>query len=279
MRNTEPRPQAFTHASPERTSMYKAVFFDLDGTLLPLDTLDFMRSYFGALGAYFAQAGYDPKTALDGIQVGTKAMFAFDGETTNEQRFWQTFTPYMDERFGAGIAWEPLLEHFYNEVFPTLADGLEANPLVPRIVDTLRAKGYRLVLATNPLFPPVATEQRLAWTGADAAAFERVTAYHNSCYAKPDPRYYAENLAALSLEGEEVLMVGNDPAEDFAACACGCDLYLITDHLVDRAALASGPEAVAKLADTGAACADLAATKHGSMADFLQFVEELPAAQ
>jgi len=256
---------------------YKAVFFDLDGTLLPMDTLEFMRTYFGALGAYFAQLGYDPKVALDGVQLGTKSMFAFDGKTTNEQRFWETFTPYMAERFGAGIDWEPLLERFYDEVFSGLADGLEADPRVAHVVDALREKGYRMVLATNPLFPPVATKHRLAWTGADPDAFERVTAYHNSRYAKPDPRYYEENLQALGLAGEDVLMVGNDPAEDFAACACGCDLYLITDYLVDRAALASGPQAIAALADHGAACADLATTKHGSMEEFARFVEALPA--
>lgn len=257
---------------------YKAVFFDLDGTLLPMDTVEFMRTYFGALGAFFAQLGCDPKVALDGVKLGTKAMLEPDGETVNAERFWGFFGPYMAQNFGERD-WQPLLDRFYSEVFPGLGAAIEADPLVAQVVEELRAKGYRLVLATNPLFPPVATAHRLAWTGADPAAFERVTAYHNSLYAKPDPRYYAENLAALGLAGEDVLMVGNDPAEDFAACACGCDLYLVTDYLVDRAALATDKGAMGELASHGAACADLATTKHGTLAEFAAFVAGLPAVE
>ena len=39
---------------------YRAIFFDLDGTLLPLDVDEFMRDYFAALGAYVARFGVSP---------------------------------------------------------------------------------------------------------------------------------------------------------------------------------------------------------------------------
>lgn len=247
--------------------MYQAVFFDLDGTLLPIDTRAFMSSYFDLLGAFFARAGVDGRTGLEGIRVGTQAMFAYDGATTNEERFWDAFVPFMDgeladkENVPKGRrAWEGLLGRFYAEEFPRLREGIEPGPLAALVVDALRAKGYRLLLATNPLFPPEATAQRLAWTGVDARAFERVTAYHNSRYAKPTVEYYEENLAALGLTGPDVLMVGNDPVEDHAACACGCSLYLVTDNLVDR----------------DGAGADLAATPHGTLADLLAYVQGMP---
>ena len=242
--------------------MYQAIFFDLDGTLLPMDTHAFMRSYFGALGAFFSDNGYDAARVLAGVKAGTEAMFAYDdGQTTNEQRFWRTFPRFMEGELGLSGDWEALFNRFYDEVFPQLSAGIEPDPDAARAVARLRQKGYRMALTTNPLFPPQATACRLTWTGVDPDAFERVTAYQNSRYAKPSPAYYAENLAALGLRGADVLMVGNDPVEDGAACELGCDLYLVTDHLIERA----GAEG------------DVAARGRGSMADFLRFVEELPS--
>ncbi len=34
---------------------YKAIFFDLDGTLLPVDMDAFLKAYFEALGAFLCQ--------------------------------------------------------------------------------------------------------------------------------------------------------------------------------------------------------------------------------
>lgn len=255
--------------------MYQAVFFDLDGTLLPIDTHAFMRSYFELLGAYFAENGVPVRTGLSGIQAGTKAMFAYDGRTTNQERFWQVFVPFMEDELpelAGKTDWNALLDAFYAERFPLLGRDVEPDPLAARIVDELHERGYRLALTTNPLFPPEATAQRLAWTGVDPDAFERVTAYQNSRYAKPERAYYEENLAALGLTGEQVLMVGNDLVEDGAACACGCGLYLVTDHLVEHAAKDFGD--VAPRED--AVAANIEEVPHGTMGDLLNYVQSLP---
>ena len=241
--------------------MYQAVFFDLDGTLLPIDTDAFMHDYFGALARYFGAIGCDPRTGLAGIEAGTKAMFTYDnGATTNSERFWEVFGPFMAQQ-GEDRSWDEILTTFYNTTFRTLGEGIEPDPMACEVVACLRAKGYRLVLATNPLFPPEATNERLRWAGIDPAAFERITAYHNSRYAKPSQDYYQENLDALGLEGADVLMVGNDPVDDGPAQTCGCDLYLVTDHLIERQG----------------AGADLDTTPHGTMADLLSLVRTLPS--
>lgn len=244
--------------------MLKAIFFDLDGTLLPIDTWAFMRSYFELLESYFAENGVRPADGREAIRAATEAMFAYDGRTYNEERFWRAFSPLMDqaaEREGkAPLDWRALMARFYEEEFPKLGRGVRPNPLAAEVVSEARRRGFRLALATNPLFPPEATAQRLAWTGADASAFERVTAYQNSRYAKPAPEYYRELLGAMGLSGGDVLMVGNDPVEDFAACSQGCSLYLVTDQLIDR----------------GGEGASLEDTPHGSMADLLEHVRRLP---
>ena len=41
--------------------MKKAILFDLDGTLLPMDQTEFTNGYFKLLAAKMAPHGYDPK--------------------------------------------------------------------------------------------------------------------------------------------------------------------------------------------------------------------------
>ena len=42
----------------------KAIFFDLDGTLLPMDQDVFIKAYFGALAKKLAPRGYAPDALI-----------------------------------------------------------------------------------------------------------------------------------------------------------------------------------------------------------------------
>ena len=46
---------------------YQAVLFDLDGTLLPMDQKQFVKTYFGLLVQKVAPLGYDAKQLIDSI--------------------------------------------------------------------------------------------------------------------------------------------------------------------------------------------------------------------
>lgn len=87
-------------------------------------------------------------------------------------------------------------------------------PLSRQIVDTLRQKGYTLVLATNPLFPPQGVRTRLAWVDLLPEDFSLVTTYDNSTFCKPCPGYYREILKKLGKQAEQCRMVGNNPLDD-----------------------------------------------------------------
>ena len=58
--------------------MLKAVLFDLDGTLLPMNEEEFLKLYLGLIYKSVAHLGYD-KTLIDVILAGTKKMFKNDG--------------------------------------------------------------------------------------------------------------------------------------------------------------------------------------------------------
>ena len=70
------------------------------------------------------------------------------------------------------------------------------------------------ILATNPLFPAVATESRIRWAGLVPEDFLLYTTYENSRHCKPNPDYYWDIMNNLGAKPEECIMVGNDFDED-----------------------------------------------------------------
>ena len=235
---------------------YRAVCFDLDGTLLPMDLDAFMVGYFGALAHFIGEKGLDAESFMVGLKAGTKAMAVSPESVTNEQAFWDLmFKDYIDrdER-----DWHAFMDEFYATVFPAVGKGVVADPAAAMAVANLKAKGYPVLLTTMPMFPPRAVAERLQWAGLDVADFARVTTYDNSRAVKPRLTYYAENLAAMDVRGEDVLMVGNNTVEDLAFMKLGVDAFLVTDHLIDPLDY------------------DMDTIKNGSMADFAAWVETLP---
>ena len=92
----------------------KAILFDLDGTLLPMDQQKFTKDYFGRLARYLAPHGVDPERLISAIWQGSDAMTKNDGSMTNEARFWSV----METAYGAGIGkLEPTFKRFYEEEF------------------------------------------------------------------------------------------------------------------------------------------------------------------
>jgi HAD superfamily hydrolase (TIGR01549 family) len=207
------------------------VLFDLDGTLLPMDQEVFLKAYLGGLCKKLAPLGYDPKAVTDGIWKGTGAMVGNDGAQTNEAVFWQVFCSLLGEDTRKD---EPVFEDFYRNEFQKVAEVCGKNPAAKELIEGLKAKGLRLVLATNPLFPAIATHSRVRWAGLEPEDFAYITTYENSSRCKPNPDYYREILDKLGLQTEECVMVGNDAQEDGAAAALGLPVFLLTDCLIDR---------------------------------------------
>lgn len=108
---------------------------------------------------------------------------------------------------------------------------------IPQAAQTIRrAKelGLRLVLATNPLFPAIATRSRVRWAGLNPEDFEWITTYENIGFCKPNPEYYREILRRIRVSPENCLMVGNDVTEDMAAMELGMGGFVLTDCLINR---------------------------------------------
>lgn len=207
------------------------VLFDLDGTLLPMDQDVFIKKYFGLLAQKLSPHGYNPEKLIQAVWAGTKAMVMNDGKVTNKEAFWIT----CDATLGCEASKDADIHmDFYRNEFNQVQEVCGFEPMAAQIVQSLKDRGYRVVLATNPLFPAIATQNRIRWAGLQRSDFEYITTYENSHYCKPNPDYYREILEQLHLQPEECLMVGNDVGEDMITKQLGMKVFLLTDCLINK---------------------------------------------
>lgn len=210
----------------------KAVLFDLDGTLLPMDQDMFVKSYFKGLAAKMAPHGYEPEKLGQAVMMGMDAMYKNDGTKTNEQAFWNEFGGVFGDKVYADT---PYFEDYYIHEFQQVKDvacGCDARAV--QLVHRLQDAGIRVTLATNPLFPALATESRIRWAGLEPEDFEIYTTYENSSYCKPNPDYYRDILQRMDIKPEDCLMVGNDVGEDMVTEELGMKVFLLTDCLINK---------------------------------------------
>jgi HAD superfamily hydrolase (TIGR01549 family) len=207
------------------------VLFDLDGTLLPMDQKLFVKAYFGELAKKFVPLGYSSDELIKTIWHATDAMVANAGDKTNEQVFWEKFS----EAYGRDMTeLSPYFDGFYENEFQNVRTSCGFDPDAKAVIDRIKSAGYRVAIATNPIFPPEATESRVRWAGLDVKDFEFCTTFDNSHYAKPNPLYYSEILERMGISGDECLMVGNDLSEDTAAEKVGIGVFILTNNLIER---------------------------------------------
>ncbi len=232
----------------------KVVLFDLDGTLLPMDLDFFIKTYLGMLAEKLKPYGHEPAKFLAAMWKSTGAMLKNNGEKTNEEVFWETFHAIYEKDIQGEM---PVIDRFYVEDFDKVREFCGFTPNAARLIEILKRGGFRLAMATNPLFPRIATEKRMAWAGLSLNDFELITTYENSRFSKPNLNYYRAVADALGVAPEECLMIGNDVDDDMPARELGMQVYLLTDCLINK----SG--------------ADLSAFPHGSFEELLDYAEQL----
>ena len=209
--------------------MVDTILFDLDGTLLPMNTEEFIKKYFGALSEklkdYFT-AGEISKA----IWTSTSAMIQnLDAEKTNQEVFFEVFSSQVEPDIKTLL---PIFDDFYENEFIQLQKGIDAEDSMVKSIKVLKEKGYDLIIATNPLFPLVAVEERIKWAGLDQNDFSFITSYESMHYCKPQIEFYEEVLKMTNKKPSQSVMVGNDVAEDMIIKDLGVKTYLIEDHII-----------------------------------------------
>lgn len=211
--------------------MLKAVLFDLDGTLLPMDLDVFLAAFLKDVTQRTTALGLDAQAVIRAVGEGTEAVIRNDGRQTNEA----VFRAVLADRLGkAATLAIPFFEEYYRAGFHELKALCGFRPQAGPLMATLKARGLRLILASKPIFPRDAQEARMRWAGVDPADFEYITVSENSTFCKPSPAYYTEILRKNGLAPEECRMIGNDTEDDLAAEEVGIRTYLVMDALLNR---------------------------------------------
>jgi FMN phosphatase YigB (HAD superfamily) len=234
--------------------MIDTLLFDYDGTLLQVNQDEFMQIYFTALTAKVVEHGIDAQQFKIGIYKGIQAMTANDGQRTNKHVFWDAFAAIVGEQ---SRELEPVLQSFYSNEFNIVAEKMQIKTNHQALMQRLKEQGYTLVLASNPVFPLVGVQTRLAWIGLTTDDFDLITHYENFSYCKPNLNYYDQIFQSVNKQANQCLMIGNDMKDDACAAKLGAKIYMATD-LYSKDQLI-GLENIA----------------HGSFADIEKYIESL----
>ncbi len=206
--------------------MLNAVLFDLDGTLLDLDLDAFLRRYFAALrDATGELAGIDRADELmDAVQAATSAMMRSHPGRTNRDVFYEDFLTRtgidLEEDWG-------VFERFYRDVFPGLGGASGPAPGARTALETALELGLSVAVATNPIFPRVAVEERLGWAGLRDLDLPVLTTYEIMTACKPFPDYFLQTAELVGVEASTCLMVGDDRALDLPAADVGMRTFYV----------------------------------------------------
>lgn len=224
----------------------QAVLFDLDGTLLEVDSDKFMAEYVKDISRAVAAVA-DPGRFVKALMSSIAVMLANrGGDRTNAEAFWDDFRPRMEDCVEAII---PVIEDFYATKFDGLSRAARPCAGARKAVESAVGRGLRIALATNSVFPLTAVRSRMAWAGVEDLPWEFVSCYEGMHYCKPHSGFYREIAMKLGLPPENCLMVGNDAEEDLAASLVGMKTYLVTDFVKRSEQEKFRPDASGSLAD------------------------------
>ena len=205
--------------------MLKAVLFDLDNTLIHFGERQFFQGYIPAVTKVFADI-MPGDLFLERLLSSTGAVLNNSGQTFNVDCFMDAFCAGYEEH--RDEFWRRFMT-FYETEYDQFRSLASAPPGVREMLLQLREKSLKLVIASNPLWPSIAQNKRLAWAGLGDLQFDLVTHIENMTHCKPNVEYYQEVCSKIGERPEACLMVGNDPVNDMVVGTIGMNTYLVTD--------------------------------------------------
>jgi HAD superfamily hydrolase (TIGR01662 family) len=194
----------------------RAVLFDLDGTLLDNDMDVFITHFLRRFAPHVAHR-VSPEALVQAWLYALQLMQGnADPALTNQEVFDLHFYPRIDALRDELL---PSVQAFYATSYRSLRSLARPRPGARETVEAMLDAGMQVVVATNPIFPQTAVEQRLEWAGVAGLPFSLVTHSENMHAAKPSLQYYQEILRRIECTAAECLMVGDDFINDIQPTA------------------------------------------------------------
>ena len=200
----------------------KAILFDLDGTLINVDLKKFIPHYMRLLSERFTHI-IRPSKFISLLLEASNKIDQNDGRVINEQIFEQVFFP-LNGYSRKDV--DPLFDAFYENDFNKLKIYTEAKEDARFVMSKVFERGYDVVIATTPVIPLTAIQQRLDWAGVGDFNYNFITTIENMSANKPHEKYYTQIFDTLRVKPSECLMIG-DENKDMLASKYGCLTYLV----------------------------------------------------
>lgn len=207
---------------------FKAILFDLDGTLINVDLKRFIPGYLKLLADSISDL-IPPKKVITKLLKASEAVNRNNGQKTNEQVFQENFFPI--EGYDIDDI-TPFFDRFYETKFSELRQYTSKKPEARSVMNTVFEKGYDVVIATTPVLPLTAIQQRLDWAGVGDFKYVLITTIENSRANKPNLTYYKQIIDYLGYSPKDCLMVG-DEDKDMVAKSIGCQTFLVYSSNTD----------------------------------------------
>ena len=209
----------------------EAVLFDLDGTLLGVDMHTFISNYLAGLAARLEDLAHSRQVTEKMRDAVVDMLTRVAGQLTLEQRM---LTHLQQSLAIPPHRYHQALADFCQDNLPGLASCIQEHPLSRPLLKACQRFDWKVVLATNPIFPRPVIDARIKWAGLEPDFFHFVTDYETSRHCKPHLEYFQEILARLDVSAESCLMVGNDSWHDMAARRTGMRTCLLTTWRIDH---------------------------------------------
>ncbi|PJF36254.1 MAG: hypothetical protein CUN49_06425 [Candidatus Thermofonsia Clade 1 bacterium] len=206
--------------------MIKVVLFDLDGTLVRVNTDAFVRDYVQQLSEQLAEALEVPAAqCLQALRAAIRAVSAnLDPTCSNRAVFERAFVQAL------AMPSEALHTAFARAqaaIFPSLVRHFAPEPAAVPLLERLMARDIAFAIVTNPIFSLETVYQRMIWGNLPLELpYALITNLEELHFAKPRPHLYEEVLARIGYEPDQAIMVGDDFQNDIApANAIGMHAY------------------------------------------------------
>lgn len=213
--------------------MYKAVFIDIDDTLL--DYIPCCREAFDAAMKALSESGLYTLSAngLSSQDDLFQTFFSISGRLFSEAKHGlhtisEVMELYPREFIGTIGCPEEAVDTFKHAFRAAWGTTHTLVPEAQEMLQTLRKKGYRLFAASNSFGH--LQRSRLERAGI-LHFFEDTFISMDIGYDKPDIRFYHEALRRCNLKPHEVLMIGDSMTTDvLGAQAAGMDAIFFDRH-------------------------------------------------
>jgi FMN phosphatase YigB (HAD superfamily) len=118
-------------------------------------------------------------------------------------------------------------QQFYKESFDQLKSIVTVVPYGRQLLASVLRAGLQVVIATNPIFPEIATNIRVSWANLLDLDIALKTHAENMSFCKPRLEYYQTILEIIQQEPENCVMAGNDSISDMVASELGIRTFLV----------------------------------------------------